>query len=453
MSKSAVLFLVLALTISCITMFVPVKAERRTLAVPDEYNTISAAIAVAGDGDTILVKKGIYQEQTLKIDKPLFLVGEDAAETIINLSPPLIETPISESSVQVYSAAISIIASDVKIAGLSINLPDRNGASVDGLFATGDRIEIASNIIGKGCNLNLNGTLISVAENSISSHLKVQGSNQKIEKNLIHALTAQGTRSKIVENTVIDSFNLQGFFNLVVGNSFSAVYLDRSDSNFISNNTLGSLWIGFNGAPCSGNTICKNKVTGPGNWGILMGAGAYNVFHDNLISDYAGGYGIAIGGNDYPAEYNAFYRNILINNSLHVGANWEVLGAGNYWDNGETGNYWDGYIGRDDDGDGIGDTAYVIEGCKWDNATGGLASFIFGQDSYPIMVPFDIENVIITLPEWATSSWSFSPEPAMPEPFPTVPVAVAAIVDTALVGAVLLFHYRKRKRQAVARRD
>jgi hypothetical protein len=54
-----------------------------------------------------------------------------------------------------------------------------------------------------------------------------------------------------------------------------------------------------------------------------------------------------MGGNHLVAEHNTFYRNILMNNSRHVSANWEILGAGNFWDNGEVGNYWDDYTGTD----------------------------------------------------------------------------------------------------------
>jgi len=185
--------------------------------------------------------------------------------------------------------------------------------------------------------------------------------------------------------------------------------MEHSNSNLISGNSFTTLWIGFYGHACSNNTVSANKATGPGLWGILMGAGSYNVFHDNLISNYIGGYGIAIGGNHLVAEHNTFYRNMLMNNNRHVGTNWEILGAGNFWDNGEVGNYWDNYTGTDSDGDGIGDVPHIVEGCKWDDDAGGHVEFVFGQDNYPLMEPFEIPEVEIpeAIPEFP--SWIILP--------------------------------------------
>jgi len=54
----------------------------------------------------------------------------------------------------------------------------------------------------------------------------------------------------------------------------------------------------------------------------------------------------------------------------------------NIWDNGSEGNYWSNYNGTDSNGDGVGDTPYVID----EN----------NQDNYPLMEQF----IIPEFPSW-----------------------------------------------------
>jgi hypothetical protein len=57
------------------------------------------------------------------------------------------------------------------------------------------------------------------------------------------------------------------------------------------------------------------------------------------------------------------------------------------FDNGEKGNYWSDYHGIDANGDGIGDTPYIIDSnCS---------------DRYPLISPFNLSNVSDLMPEWA----------------------------------------------------
>jgi len=456
MSKSIVLLLVLVfLTGLCLILSVPVKAASKTIVVPDDFPTISSAIENALEGDTIFVKKGLYQEQILEINKPLLLVGEDPEETILKLDPPLVEIWLFYSKITVPVTAITINTCDFKLSGFAVNMPAGMSAKEDiampgGLIAKGDRIELADNKLSS--SLKLSGALLNITNNEIVGSLIVDGSNQTVANNsIIGSLESKGSFNRIIENAIDGEVNLrESSFNLIVGNSFSTIYMEHSDSNFISCNAFSCLWVGFYGHTCSNNTVSnntvsKNRVTGPGLWGILMGAGSYNVFHDNLICNYAGshdGYGIAMGGNHLVAEHNTFYRNILMNNSRHVSANWEILGAGNFWDNGEVGNYWDDYTGTDSNGDGIGDVPYMVKGCKWDDAAGGYVSFVFGQDNYPLMAPFDIDSVISDLPEEATPSWtpSHAPQLENTKPFLTaLVIAASAIVVFAATGLLVYF--------------
>jgi len=452
MTKSvAMLFILIFLTTLCLIQSLPVQAESKTIVVPDHYLTIAAAIGNATAGDTIFVKKGTYEERVLEINKSILVLGEDKDKTIINFDPPVVNYTFFYQTMQAHSIAITIDANDVKFSGFTINMPtDMN--SLGGINATGDRIEIVSNNLGREGNVRLNGKMANISGNSMPAGLNIFGDNHTIMNNLLEGgLETQGMYNRIAGNTIGDVV-LNSSFNLFFNNSLAWLKMWYCDFNFISNNTMDRIDMG---TPCFNNTVNKNKITGPGLWGILIGQGAHNVFHDNLISNFmeGNGYGIALGGNHFIAENNIFYRNILKNNYMHVSANWEILGAGNIWDNGEEGNYWDDYAGTDNDGDGIGDIPYVVEGCKWDDDARGLVSFIFGQDNYPLIFPFDIDNVDIVLPEWATVILNPQPTPSLkptpePESFPTT-LVVASVITIVAVGTGLLVYFKKRKRRSL----
>jgi hypothetical protein len=59
--------------------------------------------------------------------------------------------------------------------------------------------------------------------------------------------------------------------------------------------------------------------------------------------------------------------------------------SANIWDNGTKGNYWSGYKGVDSNGDGVGDTRYVV--------------YANNTDDYPLMQPVQV-SVIPELPVW-----------------------------------------------------
>jgi hypothetical protein len=72
-------------------------------------------------------------------------------------------------------------------------------------------------------------------------------------------------------------------------------------------------------------------------------------------------------------ENGAFYYNNFNNNTQHVFHQPPCLGI-NKWDNEFIGNFWSNYTGIDANGDGIGDTPYVVN--------------VNNVDRYPLMKPY-----------------------------------------------------------------
>jgi nitrous oxidase accessory protein len=60
---------------------------------------------------------------------------------------------------------------------------------------------------------------------------------------------------------------------------------------------------------------------------------------------------LEIAGDENQIEGNAFLSN---NRKAHD------RGHNNRWDDGRKGNYWSDYLGKDANGDGIGDTPYAV---------------------------------------------------------------------------------------------
>jgi len=82
----------------------PVKAEPKTIIVPDDYLTIQGAIIHAMEMDTIYVRAGEYKENVI-IDKSIFLIGEKADITEID---------------GCLDTAVKIISNEVTVANFSI---------------------------------------------------------------------------------------------------------------------------------------------------------------------------------------------------------------------------------------------------------------------------------------------------------------------------------------------
>jgi nitrous oxidase accessory protein NosD len=388
MRKSMAMMLVLVLlTASSTAMLLPVKAVSKTIVVPDDYPTISSAVGNATDGDIIFVKKGTYEEKTLEINKTLSLIGEDINNTVIKLHPPVYNvTQILTQFYATLSNAITINANDFRLSNLTIAL------NPDGYIAVaGDRTQITgNNIAGTGSvtGLLISGSYCNITDNKSLGFISSNGSANLIARNSVYNIIIDGESNTIGNNTVCN------------------LHLSNTNKSIFYENKIGlatRYYYGF-------------SVLGRENSGIFIeGNSFHNIFYANDITAYS--YDVEMKEINSKSENNTFYHNNFLNNSRYTGVGVRTGNFVNFWDNGKEGNYWDDYNGTDGNRDGIGDTPYVINGVNVDN--------------YPLIAPYDVDTGTVVLPP--------------SEPFPVVPVAAASVATIAVVGAVLLVYFKKRK--------
>ena len=253
------LFVLGLLLVSNITATSLVKAGTKTIVVPDDYATITDAVGNATDGDTILVRRGEYQENVLKVNKSLSIIGENTATTRILLHPP--SHPLFDSNIMIFDNAIQINANHVVISGFSITT--EGGA----IYFNSEACQILENnlsieVSGKGDRTQIIGNNFSGL--SPSSYISITGSNQLIAKNNLNGggINCEGAFNSILNNTMtlsqsvyewgiqqgsfIQGIQLSGNSNLVLYNtiSYGGIYLDGdSDYNFIEKNNCGFISI------------------------------------------------------------------------------------------------------------------------------------------------------------------------------------------------------------------
>jgi nitrous oxidase accessory protein len=407
MNKCVTAFFALGMLLSLSIIAVnPIRASSKTITVPDNYPTITAAVGNATNGDTIFVKKGTYQEPAITINKSISLIGEDKESTFIqntDTSDPM------QILIGKRTTAIQINADNVKVSNFTIT-----------------HAQISTNGNGNG---------IQVTGNSVDGYIEIHGSYNTIEQNRLNSpsfIEFNGSYNNITAN-IGGGMQGSGSFNVIFGNILSwgfSISITNAFNNVIAQNNQG--WLSMHNANANtvgnnnfqdlqmeniyDNTFVGNTLSGPGLWAIyLTGNASNNIFHDNYIANFTGqfdGYGIELGTTNSGVANNIFYHNAFINNNKNAGHNWALYAGANSWDNGNVGNYFSDYSGTDADNDGIGDTPYVVS--------------VNNIDNYPLMATFNISDIIIPLPQWTTPSFSPTPPPAPtaspsqpPSPSPT----------------------------------
>jgi len=342
-------------TILCLlsTMFlmgckISVEASSDVIYVPTDYPTIQEAVNHANSGDTIFVYNETYYEHVV-INRSVSLVGEDKDSTIIDGGGT--------------GSVISVTANNVDINGFTI----QNSGLTDsdsGIYINSSSNNISHNTITN----NKNGIyLYNSSSNTVS--------NNNAHSNNWYGIYLHYSSNNTVSNNNAHSNYNDGVYlyysssNVISGNNVSSnnngVYLYYSSSNVISGNNVSSnndcgIWIR---QLSSSNVISGNNIS-DNDCGVYLYYSSGNVISGNNVSSSKDGIYLSDSSND-----NTIYHNNFVDN---IGQVWSD--SVNVWDYGNEGNFWSDYAGQDLNGDGIGDTPYVMD--------------LNNQDNYPLMGTF-----------------------------------------------------------------
>jgi len=263
--------LILLLILVSLLVYIPkinvTKAESKSIVVPDDFQTIQEAINNANEGDTVFVKSGTYDNQTLAINKKLSLVGEDPTTTILagwEGRPPI------------NSATIHLNANDVTISGFTFKVPGHWG-----IWGSGNRTKISGNILTHPKPINLFGSYNNITGNNIT------------EFAFSEAIHLTGSFNTILKN------NIEGGHNgIITEGSFNTISENDIKSTFYQINVDGN-----------SNIIFKNNMRKEGAyaaiWFLALNSGSQNIVNWNYWGDYDGIDNDSDGIGDTPYIINA----------------------------------------------------------------------------------------------------------------------------------------------------
>ena len=206
------------------------------------------------------------------------------------------------------------------------------------------------NVAEVGIEIDVHGPGGSVNQNTVANNL-VEDTREQAGI-VINAWRGGSANGNIVSSNVIIE-NAEYGIGILTGGPGTTASANSIVNNLVEHHRGEGIWLSFaDEAVSDGNFIIGNTIKNHDQAGEGTGIGVYS--NDNLI-----------------------YHNNFINNFFSATDN----GHNNCWDHDGEGNYWSDYTGRDENGDGIGDTPYPI-------APNGV-------DNYPLMTPYTYNRIYL----------------------------------------------------------
>lgn len=364
------------------------------------YRTITEAINLANDGDTVYVFSGTYNESVV-INKRISLIGG------------IDDKPSNISRGGEHKYLIEITADFVTVENFVIRDPERFISSQYGalVHVTSNNVVLQQNIISQ-CNL-WGVYLDSSDDNMISGNVindtkgvfVFSSNNNVFSSNNISNSSDAGLNLRSSMRNIL-------YENYLILNTYGIYLKDCSNTNITQNtfskNVFHGLYLTADTADVvRGNYFENNMVSG-----ITLDSSdciiAENLFNHGQVGISLQRTGCQISNNSFQnisstalSATQASGNNIIyLNHFLENNINAREKGS-NQWDNGTVGNYWDDYNYVDRDHDGIGDNSYAI-------ANGGRDHYPLGMFLQPPQKPSnpspgdDQENVGLSVTLWVT---------------------------------------------------
>ena len=317
----------------------------------------------ASNGDTILVKKGIYKEANIKIDKEITLIGEDMPTIDGNKEGEIIT--IGANNVTVDGFRIINVGLSYTTDYASVRVVNSSGFTIKNL-------ELEKLFFGIYLQKSNNGKVL---------NNKVRG-EAVTEFNSGNAVHLWHCKDVIVDGNdvqnVRDGIYLEFSDNITITNNFSknnvryGLHFMFSNNNHVSDNVFESNGAGialmFSKVMQVENNIIR-KNWGTAAYGLLLKEVndvniKNNVFLENTVAiTVEGSNRLVYSNNDFTSNgyalrvKGACYENEIINNNFLYNS-FDISYNGRINDNKFDNNYWSNYTGYDLDKNGIGDVAY-----------------------------------------------------------------------------------------------